>query len=223
MNSSLPFNYTPPADKGLDILYQDDALLVVNKAAGLLSVPGRDEDKQDCLINRVQIDYPSARIVHRLDMATSGAMVIALNDEVHRQLSILFEKRNVKKRYVAVVDGIVKDKSGLIDLPLITDWPNRPKQMIDHERGKPSRTQYQRMSVNKESNTSRVELIPETGRSHQIRVHLQSLGHAILGDRLYASKEVIEKADRLLLHSTLLSFEHPVTGELLEVTSVTPF
>ena len=223
MNSSLPFNYTPPTDNGLDILYKDGELLVINKPAGLLSVPGRDQDKQDCLIRRVQTEFPSALIVHRLDMATSGAMVIALNDDVHRQLSILFERRKVQKRYVAVVDGLVKNSEGLIDLPLITDWPNRPKQMIDHDRGKASRTRYHVMSYDQEAKTTRLELIPETGRTHQIRVHLMSLGHAILGDRLYASDEVIARANRLLLHSSYLSFSHPVRGEELEVNSVTPF
>jgi len=223
VNSSLPFSYTPPADNGLDILYQDNELLVIDKPAGLLSVPGRDEDKQDCLIRRVQTEFPSALIVHRLDMATSGAMVIALNDEVHRKLSILFEKRKVQKRYVAIVDGLVNNNEGLIDLPLITDWPNRPKQMIDHERGKASRTRYHVMSYDQEAKTTRLELIPETGRTHQIRVHLMSLGHAILGDRLYASDEVIAKANRLLLHSSYLSFSHPVSDEQLEVNSVIPF
>ena len=126
---SLPFVYQPPADTGLIILYQDQDLLVVDKPAGLLSVPGRDEDKQDSQILRVQKDFPDARIVHRLDMATSGAMVMALNAEVHRQLSMLFEQRKVQKRYIAVVDGILKQQSGLIDLPLITDWPNRPNRL----------------------------------------------------------------------------------------------
>ena len=213
----------PPDNTGLDILYQDNDLLVVNKPAGLLSVPGRDEDRQDCLISRVQSDFPAARIVHRLDMATSGAILIALNDRVQRELSILFEQRKVQKCYVAVVTGIVEDESGLVDLPLLTDWPNRPRQMIDHERGKPSQTRYRVLSRDRKNITTRLELIPLTGRSHQIRVHLQSLGHAILGDRLYASAEVIASAERLLLHSMLLSFVHPCTGEQLEVRSVAPF
>ena len=195
--SPLPFKYLPPEDNGLDILYQDEYLLVLNKPAGLLSVPGRDEDKQDCQIHRVQREFPTAMIVHRLDMATSGAMVIALNEEIHRNLSILFEKRQVEKKYVAVVAGLVKNQQGLINLPLITDWPNRPKQMIDHERGKPSRTQFNVLDYDHKRNTTRVELIPETGRTHQIRVHLQSIGHAILGDRLYASDEVRDNSPHL--------------------------
>lgn len=223
MSTSLPFKYEPPADAGLNILYQDDDLLIVDKPAGLLSVPGRDEDKQDSQILRVQNEFPNARIVHRLDMATSGAMVMALNDEIHRQLSMLFEKRKIQKRYLAVVDGVMQEESGLIDLPLITDWPNRPKQMIDYERGKPSRTQFTVMGHDKDNNTTLLELIPLTGRTHQIRVHLQSLGHAILGDRLYATDEVRKKSKRLLLHSTHLSFQHPVSGDIVSIHSEAPF
>lgn len=223
MNKSLPFTYNPPANTGLDILYQDEDLLLINKPAGLLSVPGRGEDKQDCLIQRVQAELPDARVVHRLDMETSGVMVMALNAEVHRQLSMLFEQRKVQKRYIAVVGGQVKDESGLIDLPLITDWPNRPKQIIDHEQGKPSRTRFRVISLDHDQSTTRVELIPETGRSHQIRVHLQSMGHAILGDRLYASDEVRDKSPRLLLHSTFISFCHPVNDDNTSIESEAPF
>ena len=223
MNNSLPFTYNPPANTGLDILYQDEDLLLINKPAGLLSVPGRGEDKQDCLIQRVQAELPDARIVHRLDMETSGVMMMALNAEVHRQLSMLFEQRKVQKRYIAVVGGQVKDESGLVDLPLITDWPNRPKQIIDHERGKPSRTSFKVISVDHDKKTTRVELIPETGRSHQIRVHLQSMGHAILGDRLYASDMFREMSMRLLLHSTFISFDHPVSGNNISIASEAPF
>jgi tRNA pseudouridine32 synthase/23S rRNA pseudouridine746 synthase len=221
--SSVPFKYVPPVDTGLDILYQDNVLLVVNKPAGLLSVPGRDADKQDCQLHRVQREFPSARIVHRLDMATSGAMLMALNDEVHRQLSILFEKRQVAKKYLAIVDGLPEEEQGVIDLPLITDWPNRPKQMIDHERGKPSQTRFVVKDYNRTQHTTRLELIPLTGRTHQIRVHLQALGHAILGDRLYAPCDVRDKSPRLLLHSTLISFQHPVTSGIISIDSEVPF
>lgn len=221
--SPLPFKYAPPVNNGLDILYQDDHLLIVDKPAGLLSVPGRGEDRQDCLIWRVQTELPSARIVHRLDMATSGAMVMALNNEVHRQLSMMFEQRKIQKRYVAIVDGHVEDESGVIDLPLITDWPNRPRQIVDFERGKPSRTRFTVVGYDREKKSTRVELVPETGRSHQIRVHLHSLGHAILGDRLYASDAARGKSSRLLLHSSFLSFHHPVSGEMLSTVSKAPF
>lgn len=220
---SLPFIYQPPADTGLAILYQDDEVLVVDKPAGLLSVPGRDADKQDCQILRAQKDFPNARIVHRLDMATSGVMVIALNDEVHRQLSRLFEQRQVQKRYIAIVDGLLTQQSGLIDLPLITDWPNRPRQMIDQQRGKPSRTEFTVVGYDEDNHTTRVELIPLTGRTHQIRVHMQSMGHAILGDRLYATENVRDKSERLLLHSAFLSFIHPVNGDIVSIHSEVPF
>ncbi|MGD8783600.1 MAG: pseudouridine synthase [Thioalkalispiraceae bacterium] len=216
------FNYLPPEDTGLDLLYQDQGLIVVNKPAGLLTVPGRDQDKQDCLISRVQREFASARIVHRLDMATSGAIVIALNDEIHRQLSMLFEQRKVAKRYVAIVNGLLEGE-GVINLPLITDWPNRPKQIIDHERGKPARTRFSAKHYDHTTHSSRVELIPETGRTHQIRVHLLSLGHAILGDRLYASDEVRDQSPRLLLHSTLLSFSHPASNKPITIHSAEPF
>lgn len=187
-------DYCPPVDEGLDILYHDEALLVVNKPSGLLSVPGRGVEKQDCLSSRVQVEYPDALIVHRLDMETSGVMVLARNKAVHRQLSMLFQERDVTKRYIAVVDGRIPDASGSIDLPLICDWPNRPRQVVDHEQGKPSLTRYKVLWRDVEQDITRVELEPETGRSHQLRVHLQSLGFPILGDPLYANPQQQAKA-----------------------------
>lgn len=221
--SSLPFEYLPPAHTGLDILYQDSDVIVTNKPAGLLSVPGRDADKQDCQIRRVQDEFPSARIVHRLDMATSGAMVMALNSEVHRLLGMQFEQRKVRKCYQAIVAGLLTNEEDEIDLPLITDWPNRPKQIIDQQRGKSSVTRYRVLSRDQEQSHTRVELVPVTGRTHQIRVHLQALGHPILGDRLYADDETRSRSPRLLLHSTYLSFMHPVTGREVEIRSPVPF
>lgn len=221
--SPLPFKYDPPVHTGLDVLYLDDDLIVTNKPAGLLSVPGRDTDKQDCQIQRVQDRFPTARIVHRLDMATSGAMVMALNDQVHRLLSIRFEQRKIEKRYEAIVAGLLTNEQGQIELPLITDWPNRPKQMIDHQRGKPSVTCYRVLSHDREQNSTRLELLPLTGRTHQIRVHLKSIGHPILGDRLYADDETRCRSRRLLLHSTYLFFLHPVTGSEIEIHSPAPF
>lgn len=206
-------DYHPPADQGLSVLYCDDVLLVVDKPSGLLSVPGRGEGKQDCLLSRVQVEYPDALIVHRLDMETSGVIVLARNKAVHRQLSLLFQNRDVTKRYIAVVDGRIPNAAGVIDLPLICDWPNRPRQIVDHEQGKPSLTRYKVLWRNIEEDTTRLELEPETGRSHQLRVHLQSLGYPILGDRLYATTEQQAKAPRLLLHALSLSFEHPLTAE----------
>lgn len=205
--------YSPPAHTSPDILYEDEYLLIVNKPSGLLSVPGRGAEKQDCLISRVQIDYPSALIVHRLDMSTSGLMIIALGKEMERKLSILFQNRKIDKKYIAVVDGKIKDRCGEINLPLMTDWPNRPKQKIDFESGKTSKTYYMVLSYDEKNNSSRLELTPITGRTHQLRIHLQSLNHAILGDELYADDNVIKKSERLLLHACHLSFPHPCNNE----------
>jgi tRNA pseudouridine32 synthase/23S rRNA pseudouridine746 synthase len=219
--SSSP--YEAPPDCGLDVLYIDESLLVINKASGLLSVPGRGAGKDDCLASRVQSAYPDALIVHRLDMETSGLIVLARSKEMHRALSILFQDRQVSKRYVAVVDGALTVCSGEIDLPLIADWPNRPLQKVDHEIGKPSLTRYRTLVHDAASNSTRVELEPETGRSHQLRVHMMALGHPILGDTLYASDAVCAKAGRLLLHAAYLAFAHPQNGEQMAFTSAVPF
>ena len=208
--------YSPPANTSLDILFEDDFLLIVNKPSGLLSVPGKGEDKQDCLISRVKEHYSDALIVHRLDMSTSGLMILARGKEMESYLSILFQKRKVEKNYTAVVEGNIIPKQGEIDLPLITDWPNRPKQKICFESGKPSQTRYTVISYHEENNTTKIQLTPLTGRTHQLRIHLQSINHAILGDELYAEDEIVKKADRLLLHACYLSFKHPVSDELLQ-------
>ena len=215
--------YSPPPHISLDILYEDKYLLILNKPSGLLSVPGRGEDKQDCLISRVQTNYADALIVHRLDMSTSGLMVIARGKEIERSLSILFQQRQVKKKYLAIVNGEIVPGFGEVDLPLITDWPNRPKQKVDFETGKPSQTRYSVLSYDPKINSTRIELTPITGRTHQLRVHMQSLNHAILGDELYAKKEAIEKSERLLLHACYLSFKHPVSDEFLEFKSKPEF
>ena len=215
--------YNPPIHTSLYIFYEDEYLLIVNKPSGLLSVPGRGEDKQDCLISRVQEEFPDALIVHRLDMSTSGLMVIARGKDNERKLSILFQQRKINKKYIAVIDGILSPQMGEVDLPLITDWPNRPKQKVDFESGKASQTQYKVINYNKTKNTSYIELTPITGRTHQLRVHMQSIGHAILGDELYAKKDIIVKSSRLLLHASYLSFEHPVTGELVKFNSKVEF
>ena len=215
--------YVAPPDSGLDLLHIDDALLVVNKPSGLLSVPGRGVGKDDCLVSRVQAVYPEVLSVHRLDMETSGLMVLARSKEMHRALSILFQNRQVEKRYVAVVDGVLENANGEIDLPLITDWPNRPLQKVDHETGKPSLTRYRVLNHDPGSNSTRLELEPHTGRSHQLRVHLMSLGHPILGDLLYASPALQAKSTRLLLHADFLSFMHPLSGERLAFSCLAPF
>ena len=193
-----------------DLIYADDDILVVNKAPDLLSVPGRGPDKQDCLIHRVQAVYPDALAVHRLDMATSGLLLMARGAAMHRQLSMLFQERQVAKRYIAVVAGQLAAETGEINLPLICDWPNRPRQMVSFEIGKPSLTRYRLLGFDVSSNSSRVELEPITGRSHQLRVHMAALGHPILGDDLYGSET---SAPRLLLHATKLSFPMPGTGQ----------
>ncbi len=202
--------YTPPPDTGIPVIFADDSLIVADKPAGLLSVPGRGPERADCLVSRLQRDYPDALTVHRLDMSTSGLLVLARGEEMHRRLSKLFRDRLVDKRYVAVVAGLVEAESGEIDLPLIVDWPNRPRQMVDHSIGKPSLTRFRVLERNPENNTTRVELEPWTGRSHQLRVHMASLGHPILGDELYGDES---SAPRLLLHALTLAFPHPLTGE----------
>ncbi len=208
--------YSPPADTGLDLYYLDEYLLVVHKPAGLLSVPGRGEDKQDCMIQRVLREYADAFIVHRLDMDTSGLLLIARGKSMQSALSILFQQRSVHKRYLAVVGGQLEQKEGEINLPLLLDWPNRPKHKVDFEQGKPSLTRYRLLSYDAAADLSRVELEPFTGRSHQLRVHLMSLGHPIVGDELYAPPELKAKANRLLLHAWQLGFQHPITQAALQ-------
>jgi tRNA pseudouridine32 synthase / 23S rRNA pseudouridine746 synthase len=208
---------------GLQILYEDAALLVLNKPAGMLAVPGRGTAKQDSLATRVQAVYADALIVHRLDMATSGLMLMARGKEIQRQLSQLFAQRAVQKNYIAVVAGRMACPSGEINLPLITDWPNRPRQMVDHACGKTAITRYRVQDYDAASNSTRVELVPITGRSHQLRVHLQALGHAILGDALYADSIIREQAPRLLLHATALAFRHPVDQQPVHYLCDVPF
>ena len=221
--SPISSDYQPPADDGLPVIFSDDSLLVVNKPSGLLSVPGRGEDKQDCLLSRLQVEYNDVLIVHRLDMETSGLMVLARNKQAHRNLSQQFEKREVQKKYFAIVDDRIENAEGKIDLPLICDWPNRPRQVVDHAQGKPSITRYKVLRHDIEKNSTEVELEPETGRSHQLRVHLQSIGHPILGDRLYANEQQQLKAPRLLLHASSLKVIHPITTEPLRFICEVPF
>ena len=213
-------------------LYVDDTLLVVDKPSGLLAVPGRGADKQDCLSTRVQARYSDALIVHRLDMATSGLMVMARGPAAQRALSKAFAAREVTKRYVAVVAGRldapaenwgVPEDWRTIDLPIIVDWPNRPLRIIDHDLGKPSLTRWRVLGYDERARTTRVELEPVTGRSHQLRVHLRTLGHPILGDALYAPPDVQALATRLLLHACSLHLVHPATGGMLAFECAPPF
>lgn len=214
-------HYAPPMEPYLEILYRDDDLLIVNKPSGLLTVPGKDPKHADSLINRVNTVLPDARIVHRLDMATSGVLCLAMNKEAHRNLSIQFQDRKTAKRYIARIWGRLSEENGSVDLPLCCDWPNRPKQMVDFERGKPSLTHWQ--VTDYEAQATRVSLTPVTGRSHQLRVHMLSLGHPILGDRLYAKDEALAAASRLQLHAEWLALRHPKSGEPLEFLAPSPF
>lgn len=221
MSANPDFVYQPPLDPYLQIVYRDNDLIVLNKSSGLLTVPGRLPEHKDCLQNRVARVLPSATIVHRLDMATSGIIIMALNKPAHVSISQQFEKRKTQKKYIARVFGHIKEKEGSVDQPLICDWPNRPKQMIDHERGKPSLTHYKVISYG--DNSTLVELTPITGRSHQLRVHMLSIGHPILGDRLYAHDEALAMASRLNLHAQMLRITHPVTNEEKTFIAECPF
>lgn len=214
-------DYKPPLS-ALDILYHDRDIVVLNKPSGLLSVPGRKENMKDSLSQRVQQErFPTATVVHRLDMDTSGIMVMALNKQAHRYISMQFEKRVTEKSYIAVLYGLVEQDEGEIDLPLILDWPNRPIHIVDHENGKNALTRWK--ILERAEASTRVAFYPVTGRTHQLRVHALSIGHPILGDSLYAHKKAFDLADRLMLHATMLSFTHPYTKEKMTFTSEPDF
>jgi len=212
-------DYNPPSSP-LDVIHEDHELLVVNKPSGLLSVPGRGEHLADCLLKRVQDAFPQALLVHRLDRDTSGLIAFALSPHAQRHLSRQFEERKVKKTYVARVWGRLEPKVGTVDLPLIVDWPNRPRQMVDHENGKPAVTDWRVLKAS--DSESRVRLMPKTGRSHQLGVHMLSLGHPILGDPFYADGEALN-FPRLMLHSEELRIGHPDGGEGMRFRAKAPF
>jgi len=208
------------------LIYVDDHLIVLNKPSGLLSVPGRGHDKQDCLSARVQALYPDALVVHRLDMATSGLIVMARGAAAQRSLSAAFADRSVHKRYEAVVSGSLTGTGQAwqtIALPIGVDWPNRPLRVIDTDKGQPSVTRYQVLQTHASRNTSRVALEPLTGRTHQLRVHLLAMGHPILGDALYAPAPVLAQSPRLLLHACELAFAHPGDGRAMQFTCAAEF
>jgi tRNA pseudouridine32 synthase/23S rRNA pseudouridine746 synthase len=205
------------------LIHVDDHLIVADKPAGLLAVPGRGPAKADCLACRVQALHPEARIVHRLDMATSGLIVLARGDEMQRWLSIAFAARQVDKAYTAVVDGVVADDAGEIDLPLAPDWPARPRQQVDRAHGKPSLTRWRVLTRDPARARTRLWLQPVTGRSHQLRVHLAAIGHPIIGDTLYAAPALAAASPRLLLHASRLGFAHPATGAGSSFDSPAPF
>jgi tRNA pseudouridine32 synthase/23S rRNA pseudouridine746 synthase len=214
----LSFDSPLSQGQGFELLHQDDALLVLNKPSGLLSVPGRGEDKQDCLSARVQAEFSDALVVHRLDMATSGLLLMARGLSAQKKLNAAFENRQIQKRYVACVAGHLPmdPQWQTIDLPILVDWPNRPLRTI-HPQGQASVTRWRCIAnaIPALKGTSRLELEPLTGRSHQLRVHLQALGHPIAGDRLYAPTDVQALAPRLLLHACALTLPHPLSGEIL--------
>ena len=207
-----------------ETIYADAQLLVLNKPSGLLSVPGKGADKQDCLSARVQLGCADALVVHRLDMGTSGLMLMARGAVMQTALAKLFEARSIHKRYVAVVSGQMQASAdwALIDLPIALDWPNRPLRIV-HPLGKPSQTCWRLLRYDSAADRSRLELNPMTGRSHQLRVHLKALGHPILGDALYAPKPIGAQASRLLLHATELRFTHPATGQAMAFENIAPF
>jgi len=202
-------------------LFIDADLLVVDKPSGMLSVPGRSEP--DCMAARVQAHVADALVVHRLDMATSGLMLFARGKTMQQHLSRAFARREVHKRYVAVVHGLMQHSAGEINLPLAADWPQRPRQKVDHELGKPALTRYQVLARDSTNGTTRVALEPVTGRSHQLRVHMLALGHPILGDALYAPGDVQAKSPRLMLHAQSLALTHPRTGHELRISQDPPF
>jgi tRNA pseudouridine32 synthase/23S rRNA pseudouridine746 synthase len=202
------------------LLFEDDHLIVVSKPAGMLAVPGRGPDKQDCLLSRLMAWCPATLLVHRLDQATSGVMLFTKSLAMQRQLSGLFQARLVQKRYVAIVHGQLASDSGVVNLPLIADWPQRPRQKVDLAHGKPSETHWELLRYDAASNQTRVALKPITGRSHQLRVHMLSLGHPIVGDRLYGP---IDDAPRMCLHASSLAFAHPADGAEMQFESAPDF
>ena len=212
-------DYNPPPD-GPEVIHADHEILVVNKPAGLLSVPGRGEDKADCAIERLRGAFPAILLVHRLDQDTSGVMIFGLTPHAQRNLSKQFEDRRTKKAYIARLAGRLEPKTGTVDLPLIVDWPNRPRQMVDHTTGKPAQTDWR--VLRGDDAETRVRLFPLTGRSHQLRVHMAETGHPILGDPLYAAGAAADYP-RLMLHAESLRVKHPDSGVQMTYTAPVPF
>jgi tRNA pseudouridine32 synthase/23S rRNA pseudouridine746 synthase len=216
--------YRPPEHRGLSLLYLSEHLIVVDKPSGLLSVPGRDPGKEDCLSLRVQAEFPDAQIVHRLDMGTSGMVVMGRGARAQRALSILFEQRKVRKRYQALVDGHwTAAATGAIELPIGADGPNRAKQKVDAALGRPSLTRYRVLDTCTTHACTRVELEPVTGRTHQLRVHMEAMGHPILGDDFYGTPDSCAKAERLMLHACRIELACPETAALMSFDCPPPF
>lgn len=213
--------YAPDREPFLVVLYCDDDILVVDKPSGLLTVPGKDPALADCVAARALSLYPQSRIVHRLDMDTSGVLVLAMNPAAHRHLGLQFERRHVSKTYLARVAGCPAEDGGTVDLPLRCDWPNRPRQMVDHQEGRSAVTHWR--ALERERHATRVQLEPVTGRSHQLRVHMCAIGHPILGDPLYGPLESQQAASRLQLHAQSLTLHHPCGGERKTFSAPCPF
>ncbi len=210
--------YNPPPDDGLNIIHRDDDLLVLDKPSGLLSVPGKGEHLADCLMARTQAHFPDALLVHRLDRDTSGLIIFAMNPKAQRHLGLQFERRHISKTYEALVQGNMKQDSGVVDLPITVDWPNRPLQKICHETGRAAQTRWSVLA--REDRVTRMRLDPVTGRSHQLRLHMRELGHPILGDSLYGDGA---SAARLMLHARKLSLHHPTGGQIIQFEAPVPF
>ena len=215
------FDYHPPLEPYLSVVHVDDDILVLDKPSGLLSVAGKDPALADCLAARAAARYPGASIVHRLDKDTSGVMVLGLSRRAISGLGIQFEKRQTKKAYVVRVWGELEGDSGRVDLPLAVDWENKPRQRVDLDAGRPAQTDW--TVIAREPGITRVRLVPRTGRTHQLRVHMLALGHPILGDSFYATGPALAAADRLQLHAESLSFAHPADGRPCEFVVPAPF
>jgi tRNA pseudouridine32 synthase/23S rRNA pseudouridine746 synthase len=223
LNLEQPSGGQGPDGRDLFVVFSDSDLIVVNKPAGLPSVPGRPPELKESAISRLQALYSDALVVHRLDMATSGLLLFARGATMQRTLSQLFERRLVHKRYEAVVHGHLTAPTGTIELPLIADWPNRPRQKVDWVQGKSATTHWRLMPNQHSELFSRLELLPITGRSHQLRLHLSAIGHPIVGDRLYGSEDPSGVRSRLLLHASDLEFIHPIRKEVVKFRTTVPF
>jgi len=213
----------PYCDRPVPVLFADDYLVVVDKPHGLLSVPGRDPANRDCVPARLLAEFGELRIVHRLDLDTSGIMVLARTPDAHRHLNRQFEQRETEKYYEALVWGLPNEDEGEINLPICVDWPNRPRKIVDYENGKAAQTFYSVIDRDTQRNISRVVLKPITGRSHQLRVHLAEIGHPILGCPFYAHEQARAAAERLTLHARSLELTHPISGERTTFEASTPF
>lgn len=215
------YDYDPPRDPWLDIIHEDEDIVVFNKPSGLLSVPGKDPALFDSLQSRTLERFAGAGTIHRLDKDTSGIIVMAKHKAAHGHIGKQFEHRQTTKLYIARVWGEMGEDEGLVDLPLATDWENKPRQEVNFERGRASQTRWQ--VIEREESATRLKLIPITGRTHQLRVHMKEIGHPILGDQFYATGEALAAADRLQLHAAELGFRHPRGGEPVMFRSEPPF